>query len=134
MKNPTFPYDSNEPRPAWIFSNYCKPSPEGHVLHLDEARREFETEAHVDDGVVRWNSNDHVPPADCLIVFEMAGCEFDPKKSEAVRKAETRDAINRYRESRRNYVPDAEERFEMRAAFGPGETVVDVITGQKFTT
>jgi hypothetical protein len=28
----------------------------------------------------------------------------------------------------------AEEAFEMRAAFGPGETVVDIVTGERFYT
>ena len=28
----------------------------------------------------------------------------------------------------------AEQAFEMRAAFGPGATVVNVITGERFTT
>lgn len=44
------------------------------------------------------------------------------------------EAIERYIEARKNHVPSSEELFEMRAAFGPGAKVVDVITGQVFYT
>lgn len=37
-----------------------------------------------------------------------------------------------YREARKNHTPSEEELFEMRAAFGEGSTVVDVITGQVY--
>ena len=37
-----------------------------------------------------------------------------------------------YREARKNHVPSAEEMYEMRAAFGEGSTVVDIITGQVY--
>lgn len=39
-----------------------------------------------------------------------------------------------YREARKNHTPSAEEMFEMRAAFGPGAEVVDIITGQVYRT
>lgn len=40
-------------------------------------------------------------------------------------------ALEDYRERMKNHVYSAEEMFEMRAAFGEGETVVNVITGEK---
>lgn len=51
---------------------------------------------------------------------------------EALKDLEVQRAIAEYRKARENYVPSAEEMFEMQAAFGPGATVVDVITGQRF--
>lgn len=52
--------------------------------------------------------------------------------------ARTKEEIDRilaeYAEARKNHVPSAEEMFEMRAAFGEGAEVVDVITGQVFHT
>jgi hypothetical protein len=38
------------------------------------------------------------------------------------------------RESMKNHVPSDEEMYEMRAAFGPGQKIVNVVTGQEYTT
>ena len=49
--------------------------------------------------------------------------------TDAARKAETAAFLEEYR---KNYEgPTEEEKAEMRAAFGEGETVVDIITGQR---
>jgi hypothetical protein len=85
-------------------------------------------------GIYRWHSNDAVPFADMLTD---AGVSADTiERCVTVRRAEDTAAIQRYREARRNRAPEqrAEEMFEMRAAFGPGEKVVDVFTGETFTT
>jgi hypothetical protein len=80
------------------------------------------------DGVYRWKSNGNVPPLDLL---EIAGVPADVLATcRAAYDKETRAALDAYREARRNG-PSAEELYEMRAAFGPGETVVDVITGER---
>ena len=91
----------------------------------------FESDATVTDGVVRWNANGSVPPADILVFWAHLGKPFDAEASERVRQAETDAFLAQYRESQKNHVPDAEELHEMRAAFGSGETVVNVITGRK---
>ena len=55
-------------------------------------------------------------------------------KTEATKKkrdAQTERELKAYRESMRNHQYSDEELFEMRAAFGEGATVVDVITGQQ---
>lgn len=39
-------------------------------------------------------------------------------------------ALEEYRKKMENHHPDAEQMAEMRAAFGAGETVVNIITGQ----
>ncbi len=51
---------------------------------------------------------------------------------EALKAFNAECAIREYRKARENYVPSAEEMYEMQAAFGPGAVVVDVITGQRF--
>jgi hypothetical protein len=55
---------------------------------------------------------------------------------EAAYEAHTSAIIADYRAARANMTDEqrAEEAFEMRAAFGPGETVVDVFTGERFYT
>lgn len=50
------------------------------------------------------------------------------------RKLSTSEFLKEYCERMKDHVPSAEERYEMRAAFGEGQTVVNVITGKKYTT
>ena len=83
--------------------------------------------------VVRWNSNDRIPFEDMLENFEDAGWIDGQMYSNSVeqRKVEDRIAIEAYRKNYKG--PSEEELFEMRAAFGPGETVVNVLTGHTYT-
>jgi len=48
----------------------------------------------------------------------------------------TEKSIAEYIQAQKNRSAEqiAEERFEARAAYGPGETVVNIITGEKYTT
>jgi len=106
------------------------------VADDDKARAKF-ADAQVDDrGVVTWKSNGSVPPADCREQWARIGMPFDAEASEAERDRQVDETVRRYREARANRTPEqrAEEAFEMRAAFGPGETVVDVFTGERFRT
>ena len=45
-------------------------------------------------------------------------------------------SLREYRIAQANRTPEqiAEERFEALAAHGPGETIVNIITGERFTT
>ena len=95
----------------------------------DKTRRDWDR-AYVKDGVVRWKSNDNVPFEDMLRGFETLGFEFDMQASIAARNKDTQEFLANYRRNPPTY--SAEHLAEMRAAFGPGETVVNVITGQKF--
>lgn len=98
---------------------------------INKYSREFDTEAYVENGVVRWRSNNQVPPAEVLNYFVQAGKEFDLEKSTQVREKEYKEFIKQYKENMKTYVPSEEDLFEMRSAFGPGETVVNVITEQR---
>lgn len=82
---------------------------------------------------VRWNSNDRVPFDDMLECFQHLGwIDLQTREnSAAVRYAETQAILAEYRA---NYTgPSAEDRVEARAAFGAGATVVNVITGDRYT-
>ena len=48
----------------------------------------------------------------------------------------TEKSIAEYIQAQRNRTQEqiAEERWEARAAYGPGETVVNIITGERYTT
>jgi hypothetical protein len=111
---------------------------------LNQARNALQTMEHVlkyweedgayidDQGIMRWRSNDSVPPDDCLLAALDMGLITLPQHNHSVEvsKVETRKAIEAYI-ANQPAQPSEEELYEMRAAFGPGEVVVDVISGRR---
>lgn len=88
-------------------------------------------EFYVLDDILRWKSNDRVPFDDMLEDFQRLGIKFDLEKTKKFREKQVDESIAAYRKSMENHEYSSEELFEMRAAFGPGETVVNVFTGKK---
>ena len=86
----------------------------------------------VTDGVPHWNSNGNIPPEDIVALVMIAGTTPMGLEAEVIEEARAED-LRKLRESMKGWKPSAEEMFEMRAAFGPGETVVNVITGESIT-
>ena len=83
------------------------------------------------DGVVRWTSNNRVMPKDYREILSHTAYRdlFSEEASRAAEDAETAAFLESYR---KNYTgPSEEEKAEMRAAFGTGSTVVDIITGER---
>ena len=82
--------------------------------------------------VIRWKNNDRIPFGDMLSEFANAGwiSRQEVENSLAQRKVEDRQSIEAYRKNYRG--PSQEEMFEMRAAFGSGAKVVNVLTGHKY--
>jgi len=86
-------------------------------------------DAYIDDeGVYRWTSSKRVPFNDMLECWNLSD-ETMQKCIEARSKDDSEFAAS-YRKRMENYEPSAEEMYEMRSAFGEGETVVNVITGK----
>lgn len=83
-----------------------------------------------------WQSNGHAVPEDSMYVWRRLNLvsDVEVEATSTLRSEQTRDTIREYIESRRNRSISDEERFEMRAAFGEGERVVDILTGQMYTT
>jgi hypothetical protein len=84
------------------------------------------------DGVGRWVTNNSVIPDDAaslIVAFGLAP-GLNVEATRAARVTDTREAIERYRASQPAEA-SAEEIAEMRAAFGPGQVIVDVITGRR---
>ena len=82
-----------------------------------------------ENGGAYWRSSGHYLPSDCVEKLFYTDFEFDPDATDIGRRAETSRFINEYR---KNYTgPSDEELAEMRAEFGRGQTVVDVITGKR---
>jgi hypothetical protein len=71
-----------------------------------------------------------ITPPSVLIDY---GADVPPRQVEMY-DISTDAFMKEYIEQMKDHVPSAEERYELRAAFGEGETVVNVTTGQKYTT
>jgi len=90
------------------------------------------SDAYTTDGKVWfWSSVDRPVPLDAAKDYNIP---IDPVAQKAAIDAHLDKVVAAYRKARENYVPSDEHMAEMRAAFGPGRDVVDVITGQRFRT
>ncbi len=90
-------------------------------------------------GVIRWKSNDRCVPVD---ICERMGW-FDMDAQRAADEKDTTEFLAAYRKSQEEFevrtddeamAIKAERAAEMRAAFGPGEEVVNIVTGQRYRT
>tara|TARA_Y100000593_G_scaffold14449_1_gene27436 strand:+ start:7222 stop:7662 length:441 start_codon:yes stop_codon:yes gene_type:complete len=103
---------------------------------LKEAAEKFAKNDHrIEDGVLLWNTNDRSPMNDMTTRWLELGLitqeVFDA--TEIARDEQNAAFFADYKVARANRTPEqiAEEQFEMRAAFGPGVEVVNVITGER---
>ena len=114
--------DSNPERLFWdIATQYSEHStPHSGEAYTDKA-----------DGykIIRWVSNDRVIPKD---IMDKLVWPHKALMNEA-RDEQTRATLEAYITSQAERTPDqtAEEEYEMRAAFGAGAKVVNVITGKR---
>lgn len=99
---------------------------------VERAIREADELAIVDsNGAIKWKSNGSYLMDDFCEMLEYAGYQFSRKATAEARNIQVKKCLKDYR---MNYNgPSAEELLEMRSAFGAGETVVDVITGDVIT-
>lgn len=82
--------------------------------------------------VLRWASNDRVPPQEIVRLAKYLGANFDVKETYDTRESELNEMIQDYKA---NYIgPSPEVRAEARAVHGPGVELVDVISGYRWTT
>lgn len=105
----------------------------GHVFDADKARADFDEHRHyIVDGVVRWSSNDQVPPRDLLSDWFEAGCisKGTLRASMEARDADLTAFVAEYKRCQPSR-PSDEEMYELRANFEPGTEVVDVISGRR---
>jgi hypothetical protein len=104
---------------------------------IDRMVAKFETDVKFDDaGIPYWKTNDRVPPKECVEVFHNSGLLTTPVELiDAARDEQNQQFFAEYRVAQANRSPEqlAEEKMEMRAAFGPGKTVVNIITGERTT-
>ena len=82
-----------------------------------------------ENGAASWKSNGRALPGDCCEKLAYTSVTFSAEATVAKRGAETDAFLESYRKA--NHRRSAEELSEMRAAFGTGTTVVDIITGER---
>ena len=87
------------------------------------------------EGVLTWASNGRVLHDDAVAIVVAFGFAtgVNAVACDTAQMAQARVFVNAYLGAQ-SATPSAEEAYELRAAFGPGQTVVDVISGRKTRT
>lgn len=98
---------------------------------LNKIKAEYDKgELYVDDNGVLRNVIHRVAVEEVCEKVAYLGIAYNHIATIEARDEENRKSIAEYREAMKNYEPSEEELYEMRAAFGAGETVVDIFTGK----
>lgn len=96
-----------------------------------EAVKKADEDATIEaDGAIRWNSNGNYIPDDFCEKLEYAGFNFSREATRAKREVQTSKFIEQY--IAKQTEPTAEDMNEMRAAFGEGATVVNLLSGRRY--
>ena len=97
---------------------------------LEKVRKEFEEgKITVDENGVARNRIGRVLMDDMLEKLTYITDTVDEEATKAARAEEVSRSLEAYRRSYKG--PTEEEKAEMRATFGTGNTVVDIITGER---
>jgi len=94
-------------------------------------------DAYVDAaGIIRWTSNCRIPFPDMLMDFLSAGLATADSVASSItqRRIEDEASLKDYVKRNRGRKLSSEEQSEMTAAFGPGQSVVNVLTGVVYQT
>ena len=85
------------------------------------------------DGAAYWLSSIRYLPEDVAQMLRCTTFEFDFDATTRARDRQTAESLEKYRRRMEEYYNSLgnEEMAEMRAAFGEGSVVVDVITGKR---
>jgi hypothetical protein len=92
----------------------------------------------IQDGAVRWSSNGRCLPADCVRDLVDAGLVTvaTAERTTDARERELAEFFAEYRAAQANRSAEqiAEERAMARGAMGAGVQMVNIITGERYTT
>ena len=109
---------------------YWKKHAEEEIAKMQERVDNDEIRTNIGGGAF-WNSNGNYLPSDCAEILSYTDFPFSLEETNRARKEQTAAFLEDYR--KRSHTPSEEKKAEMRAAFGRGTTVVDVLSGQKIT-
>jgi hypothetical protein len=94
------------------------------------ATESYQNETYIIDGIIRWKSNNAIPPKGILDTWKELNLPFDYAGSLKQLDIDTAKNIVNYVKSKKSHKYSAEEMYEMRSAFGEGVMVTNVITGK----
>ena len=99
-------------------------------------RIEAETAYTITDGVMRWNSNGSVVPTEWYELAAYLGYPVDVEACDDTSRAELTAFLTGYKATQAARSPEqvAEQRAMATAAFGEGENIVNIFTGETYTT
>lgn len=102
---------------------------------IEKVREEFEEGATtIDENGVAYNCIGRVLMSDMLEKLTYVTDKVNVEATNAAREIEVAKNIAEYKEYRQSHGYSAEEIAEMRAAFGPGQKIVDMFTGHEVYT
>lgn len=84
----------------------------------------------IDENGVAYNCIGRVVMSDILEMLTFVTDKVDVAATQKASEEEIHQWAEEYRAAQKNHVPTDKEVFEMRAAFGEGTTVVDIISGR----
>lgn len=84
------------------------------------------------DGVALWKTSGNVIPDNVVEILKHSAYRelFDEEATTRAKEEQDAEAIASYKRRMQNHKYSQEEMAEMRAAFGEGTEVVDIITGR----
>jgi len=98
--------------------------------------KDIQNQVYISKNVAYWKNTDKEVPDDIAILMAYMEVEIDGQFINLKKQLEQREAtvaheLEKMREEQMNKPYSDEEMFEMRAAFGEGATVVNILTGEK---
>lgn len=109
------------------FGEFWKKNAEQDIAKMQKRADAGEIEID-ENGAAFWVSSNNYLPEDCAEMLSFTDFIFDIQATAEARDKETNEFLEAYRKNYKG--PSEEEKAEMRAAFGEGAEIVDVITGK----
>lgn len=109
------------------FGEFWKKNAEQDIAKMQKRADAGEIEVD-ENGAAFWVSSNNYLPEDCAEMLSYTDFIFDIQATAEARDKQTNEFVEEYRKNYKG--PSEEEKAEMRAAFGEGAEIVDVITGK----
>ena len=109
------------------FGEFWKKNAEQDIAKMQKRADAGEIEVD-ENGAAFWVSSNNYLPEDCAEMLSFTDFIFDIQATAEARDKQTNEFLEEYRKNYKG--PSEEEKAEMRAAFGEGAEIVDVITGK----
>jgi len=132
LRRPSFKaYKNNSNAPEWEFVD--QKTKDFFLGKMKENQDHVINDSFEENGVWYWTSTIEFKDGPRIIpcdVIEDAGF-IVPESHKIAREKRVERDLGKLHEQMKDHEPSEEELYEMRAAFGPGETVVNLITGKE---